>query len=479
MSMSYADIVDQIAEYAASVAATVHAPAVAIGIMTADGLVEARHLGTNHAGAPVTSDTLFEIGSATKAFLGVTEAILVDRGVLAWSDRVIDHYPAFEMHDPWVTREFRIDDLLAQRTGLSQYAAELVYGFGYTWNDNIAGLKYLAAHESFRRVFAYQNMPHAVAGAIVADKIGADGWNDAVYELLLDPLGMTSSGTALDALRSSEDSTRGFSRLDEVPVGEFPSVAHGAGSIVSNLTDMAKWVGMHLAGGQTPQGRLISFEQLQRTYMPLVPIDDAHFVEFIGMGDGTDSWMGYATGWFTHAHPEGRVIEHGGNTDGYNAAVAFDPDRGVGLVVLTNQGFAGGGGSHIGKYGMDLLQGRAPIDYYARMTRFSTAVEKEAQAERERTAGAAHPLEWYEGVYANEFLGTLELRVQGNHLTTAVGPNQVDGRLERSAGRHFTLSWDRNGPGSKPEEAPVEFAGDDQRPERFTIKDFVFVRSGD
>ena len=62
---SYAVIADQIADYTASIAELAQLPAVAIGIITEDGLVETRALGVNHAGEAVTSETLFEIGSST------------------------------------------------------------------------------------------------------------------------------------------------------------------------------------------------------------------------------------------------------------------------------------------------------------------------------------------------------------------------------------------------------------------------------
>src|SRR4029453_10467567 len=61
---------------------------------------------------------VFQIGATTKAFLTATMAIMVDRGKLRWDDRVGDLYPEFRLKDPWVTREFRVFDLPAQRSGL-------------------------------------------------------------------------------------------------------------------------------------------------------------------------------------------------------------------------------------------------------------------------------------------------------------------------------------------------------------------------
>ena len=43
-------------------------------------------------------------------------------GKFHWDDRVVDLDPDFQLKDPWVTREFRVFDLLAQRSGLPPYA---------------------------------------------------------------------------------------------------------------------------------------------------------------------------------------------------------------------------------------------------------------------------------------------------------------------------------------------------------------------
>ena len=95
-------------------------PGVAIGIVANDTLVYAKGFGVRSKSnrLPVDTHTIFQIGSNAKAFLAVTEAIMVDRGKLRWDDRVVDLYPEFQLKDPWVTREFRVFDSLAQRSGL-------------------------------------------------------------------------------------------------------------------------------------------------------------------------------------------------------------------------------------------------------------------------------------------------------------------------------------------------------------------------
>ena len=117
-------------------------PGLAIGIVAKDRLVYAKGFGTRRKGGePVDTRTVFQIGSTTKAFLATTMAIAVDRKALAWDDRVVDRFPDFEMKDSWVTREFRVFDLLAQRSGLPPSANDFVGLLGADQSAMIRSLR--------------------------------------------------------------------------------------------------------------------------------------------------------------------------------------------------------------------------------------------------------------------------------------------------------------------------------------------------
>ena len=137
-------------------------PGVAIGIVTGDRLVYAKGFGvrSKSGGAPVDPRTVFQIGSLTKAFLAATMAIMVDRGKLNWDDRVVDLHPGFQLKDPWVTREFRAFDLVAQRSGLPPQVNHLLGLSGYPESALIRSLRHVEPVSSFRSTFAYTNVTH-------------------------------------------------------------------------------------------------------------------------------------------------------------------------------------------------------------------------------------------------------------------------------------------------------------------------------
>ncbi|MGL4420509.1 MAG: serine hydrolase domain-containing protein, partial [Gemmataceae bacterium] len=106
---------------------------------------------------PVTEKTVFAIGSCTKAFTATALAFLVEEKKLNWDDNVTKHMPKFQLHDPYVTREITVRDLLCHRSGLERH--ELMwYGAPYSREQIVERLRLISPDSSFRSEFGYQNM---------------------------------------------------------------------------------------------------------------------------------------------------------------------------------------------------------------------------------------------------------------------------------------------------------------------------------
>ena len=119
----------------------------------------------------VDADTIFQLGSVGKAFTTAALAVLVDRGEIAWDDRVIDHMPWFQMYDPWVTREMTIRDLLVHRSGLGLGAGDLLFvpRSSLSREETVRRLRFIRPATSFRSGYAYDNILYAVAGQLIED----------------------------------------------------------------------------------------------------------------------------------------------------------------------------------------------------------------------------------------------------------------------------------------------------------------------
>src|SRR2546430_17568807 len=101
------------------------------------------------------------------------------------------------------------------------------------------------------------------AGEIVPAVTGKS-WDDFLKERILTPLGMTESGTSIAFLSSTSDvaSPHGVERgqLQVVPRDSIDNTGP-AGGIVSNVSDMAKWLLCRLDSGTYAGGRLVNGRQ--------------------------------------------------------------------------------------------------------------------------------------------------------------------------------------------------------------------------
>ncbi|WP_306752647.1 serine hydrolase [Paracoccus actinidiae] len=330
-------------------------PGLAIGIVVGDELVYAKGFGLRRKdGEPVDPATVFQIGSTTKAFLATTLAIAADRKEFDWDDRVVDYEPDFQMKDPWVTAEFRVADMLAQRSGLPPYANDAVGLLGFDQSAMIRSLRHVEPVSSFRSTFAYTNITHLLAQRVVARAMGEAEWDDVVRTEIFAPLGMTDSSFTADAIEAAADTTAGYrwtaQGTVEVPFTPiFPYGFGAAGAINSTVEDMAKWVRLHLADGEFEGRRIVSEANLAVTKIPRV-----------GMSDR----VAYAMGWVVQSTPNGRVVWHNGGTTAYGAFVGIAPDQDVGVVVLTNETNVGLPDA-IGEWTFDRLLGNPEIDHVA------------------------------------------------------------------------------------------------------------------
>ena len=109
-------------------------------------------------------------------------------------------------------------------------------------------------------------------------------------------------------------------KIDRLPYREIKAIAP-AGAIVSNATDMAQWLRLMLGKGEFEGKRLIS---------------EASYDKITAVHQNVAGNVNYGYGWFLRDWNGHKVVEHGGNIDGFNAAVALMPDQHLGFALLTN-----------------------------------------------------------------------------------------------------------------------------------------------
>ena len=131
-------------EYVANAMKEWEVPGLAIAIVKDDKILFAKGYGVREIGgtAAVNEQTLFAIGSSSKAFTAATLAMLVDEGKVKWEDPVTKYLPAFQLFDPYSTRELTLRDLVTHRSGLER-GDLLWYASPYDRNEVLRRVRFL------------------------------------------------------------------------------------------------------------------------------------------------------------------------------------------------------------------------------------------------------------------------------------------------------------------------------------------------
>ena len=401
-------------------------PGVAIAIVKNDAVVLARGYGVRKTGDPTPVDerTVFAIGSVSKAFTAAAVAALVDDGKVKWSDPVAKHLPGFELFDPYVTRELTITDLLTHRSGLDR-ADMLWYGTTHDREEILRRVRFQKPTWSFRSQFGYNNNLFIAAGQIVA-RVSGQSWDQFVARRFFQPLGMTSTNTTAAALSSYPNLATPHSRLEgrvqPVPWRVLDN-AGPAGSIYSNVTDMAQWIRLQLGTGQHQGRQVLSRDVMKEMHTPQIVIrPESNFALLFPSAH----FITYGLGWFMHDYQGRKVIDHTGNIDGMSALIALLPEENVGLVILSNLSSNSLPKSLELKL-LDLIL-RAPArDWSQELLKESRARDAQALAAEQKLLQQRIPgtrptlaLEKYAGTYLDDLYGEAILSLTDGRLTMRI-----------------------------------------------------------
>jgi CubicO group peptidase (beta-lactamase class C family) len=284
---------------------------------------------------PVTPDTLFCLGSCSKAFTTAVMALLVDEGKLDWDDRVRDHLPFFRLSDPLADREVRLRDLVCHRTGLASNDL-LWYRAPWGPEEGVRRLGFLPLARPFRSAFQYNSVTFTAAGLAAARAARTD-WASLIHTLLLTPLEMKRTCLSAALADKDADRVRGH-RLDRAGDPDpLPAVnmrqPDPAGSVHSSARDLIGWLRFHLDEGLVNGERLVSARQLRVTHTPQMVIrqsaaDRALFPDTVQSS--------YAMAWVVLDHRGLKLLAHGGELDGQRTQILLVPEKKLGLAVLSN-----------------------------------------------------------------------------------------------------------------------------------------------
>ena len=301
-------------------------PGLALGIVRDGEIIYLKGYGRAERGDPVTAQTPFIIGSLSKSFTAVAAMQLVEEGKLDLDAPVTQYLPWFTMADDYDAGRITVRHLLVQTSGIDTMAGVTVLAQdgALSLEQEVRALGTEPLVHPPGEAYIYSNSNYLILGLII-ETIIEEGYSAHVQDNILQPLEMENSFlTRVDAEKEGMATGHvrwlGFSLPSEV---QHLHNALAAGFIISSAEDMGRYLLMHIQDGNYEGKELLSQAGAEALRKP---------------GEVKDGTSEYAMGLVARNINSSSLILHDGGAQGFNSGMAFSPEEGWGVVVLTNAG---------------------------------------------------------------------------------------------------------------------------------------------
>jgi len=403
-----------------------HASGFSVAIVEGDKVVYTKGFGYRdyENKIPADANTLFAIGSSSKAFTSGILGQLRQEDKLDFNDSPIKHIPELRFYNDEMNRGITIKDMMCHRTGLPRHDLSW-YLFPTADKDSLIGrIVYQEPFTGLRQNWYYNNFMFLAQG-VIAERITGKSWEDNIRERFFRPLGMDRSNVSIDEMKTSSNAAFGYvvkqdSLIEKTDYYHISGMAP-AGSINSSANDMSRWLLSWINGGKYKEQEIL----------PEVYVQEAMSSQMVVNGALPDKnfpdmhLANYGYGWFISSYRGHYRVEHGGNIDGFSANVAFFPVDSFGIVVLANQG-----GSAVPGLVRNLLADRmlqaGETDW---VENHREQLEKNRNAQKEMAdqsisgkisnTKTSHPQHEFTGLYSNPAYGDFKIYLENDSLFAA------------------------------------------------------------
>jgi len=400
-----------------------HAAGFAVAVVEKDKIIYAKGFGYSDLEnqIPANANTLFAIGSSTKAFTSSILGQLRNEDKLSFDDSPIKHIPELEFYNDNMNNNIIIKDLMSHRTGLPRHDYSWYLFPTFDADSLMQRIKHQEPFTGIRQQWYYNNFMFLTQG-VIAQRITGKSWEDNIRERFFKPLGMVRSNLTIDELEKSSNAALGYqtekdksnTKMDYYKIAGM----RPAGSINSSVNEMSNWLITWINKGKFKDKEIIpeayiteamSSQMVIGAALPDKDIPDAHFAN-------------YGYGWMLSSYKGHYRVEHGGNIDGFSASVAFYPSDSIGVVVLANQNGSRVPGL-VRNTIADRMLGVQKTDWTKRFIDAQEKVKKQEAEAKEKKKSAqikntkpSHILQEYVGSYSHPGYGEFEINVERDSL---------------------------------------------------------------
>jgi CubicO group peptidase (beta-lactamase class C family) len=312
-------------------------PGAAVALIKDGGIVLERGYGFRDLAthAPVTTTTLFNIGSISKSFTALGIAQLVDQQQVDLDTPVISYIPDLRLSDPRAAQAITLRQLLSHTSGLpsdKQWPPQVP-----PTRDGIVGeFANMPITAQPGTLFQYCSRCIVLA-AYVLERITGQSWEAYTRTHIFEPLGMTTASFGPLGLEQAPDRAQPYwhaAVLGEVPVPwgrlQYLYSLGPAGGIDANVDEMSRYALLQLDDGTILGRRVLSAQMMAELHRPEITVG-ADWTTVARIQN-----LHYALGWFTADVRGVHLVSHNGANPGFRAAIVLVPSSKAGVVILTN-----------------------------------------------------------------------------------------------------------------------------------------------
>ncbi len=312
-------------------------PSLGVAEVTVGDIITYGPIGTARLqnGLPVATDSLYQLGSCTKAMTATALVKLMQDGSLSWDTRLLDVFPEFAATADPAYREITLSDIASHQAGFPPA------GDPATWDRlrDYHGSRTQYLGEILREPsrirrgrYLYSNNGYAALGAVIERRTGLS-YHEAMNKLLFEPLGIKAYfGFPKDVGPDQpwgNTANWGAAAPARAIDQSLPEVLAPAGIVSLTLRDYARFLQLHLRGllGQDDSG--ITADMIRQLHQPRImtglPFDQA-----------------YAAGWVVEKVNGETIHWHNGSAGNFMVYMAINPGRQKGIVTVTSVGSSQG-----------------------------------------------------------------------------------------------------------------------------------------
>ncbi|KAI9232918.1 MAG: beta-lactamase/transpeptidase-like protein [Podila humilis] len=402
-------------------------PGMSIAVMHKGKLVFVEGFGKRNENDPFTPETRSMLASVTKAFTATTVGELVSEGRMDWDSTPVNTYlPEFVTHDPVLTTQLTMQDLLSHRTPFPNLDSIWMWG-NETRRDLIKRIRHVPVNPKLGSILNYHNVMYSIAGEAAANVAGVP-FEQLVRNKIFRPLELSSMGFSMGDMSknpnyalpyqavSYEDAVAG--RFIELPLDGGAEKTSAAGDMYANVVDLARWGQVVMKGGIQDGKQVLRKEGIEATLSAHTIYDRTTVDPDFALSST------YGMGWLLNSYKGNNLYEHSGGHFGYITNLALFPNADLVVAHLTNSGLTNlprPTSFHVADEILGLPKTTAWLtDVAIDMTKETYAISKEKIKgnfpERVPNKPPTHELANYTGEYDHPGFGTVAVRLEGGKL---------------------------------------------------------------